>query len=93
MFYELLDQWTAHHKAAGELGSKMTEAFTNIAKGSTENPSLEILAMLEVTEESEKRLQEKMAETMSSIDRQYVRYRRCYRSFDCMRIVLNYISI
>ena len=69
MFYELLDQWTAHHKTAGELGSEMTEAFTNVAKGSTENPDLEILAMLEVTEESEKRLQEKMAETMSSIDR------------------------
>lgn len=69
MFYELLDQWTAHHKTTGELGSKMTEAFTNVAKGSTENPDLKILAMLEVTEESEKRLQEKMAETMSSIDR------------------------
>ena len=69
MFYELLDQWTAHHKAAGELVSKMTEAFTNVAKGNTENPDLKILAMLEVTEESEKRLQEKMAETMSSIDR------------------------
>ena len=56
MFYELLDQCTAHHKAAGELRSKMTEAFTNVAKGSTENPDLEIFAMLEVTEESEKRL-------------------------------------
>ena len=68
MFYELLDQWTTHQKAACELGSKMTEAFENVAKGSTENPDLEMLAMLEVTEESEKRFQEKMAETMSSID-------------------------
>jgi hypothetical protein len=69
LFYELLDQWNAHHKAAGELRSKVTEVFTNVAKDSTENPSLEILAMLEVTEESEKRLQEKMDELMGSIDR------------------------
>ena len=69
LFYELLDQWTAYHKAAGELRSKVTEAFTNVAKGGAENPSLEILTILEVTEESEKRLQEKMDEIMSSIDR------------------------
>lgn len=69
MFYELFDQWTAHHKAAGELRSKVSEAFTNVVKVSTENPRLEILAMLEVTEGYEKRLQKKMAETMSSIDR------------------------
>ena len=69
MFYELFYQWTAHHKAAGELRSKVSEAFTNVVKVSTENPRLEILAMLEVTEGYEKRLQKKMAETMSSIDR------------------------
>jgi hypothetical protein len=31
LFYELLDQWTAYHKAAGELRSKVTEAFANVA--------------------------------------------------------------
>jgi hypothetical protein len=69
LFYELLGQWTAYHKAAGGLRSKVIEAFNHVAKGSIENPSLEILAMLEVTEESEKRLQEKMDELMGSIDR------------------------
>ena len=69
LFYELLDQWTDYQKAASEFRSKVAEAFANIAKGSIRNPSLEILAMLEATEESEKRLQEKMDELMNSIDR------------------------
>jgi hypothetical protein len=68
LFYELLDQWTAYHNATHELRSRVTELFANIANGGSTNPNLGVLAMLESMEKSEKRLQEKMDELMSSID-------------------------
>ena len=69
LFYELLDQWTAYHKAAGELRSKVTEAFANVANWGAINPNLSILAMLDSMERSEKRIQDKMDELLNSIDK------------------------
>lgn len=69
LFYELLDQWTAYHKAARELRSEVTEAFANVANGVATNPNLGVLAMLESMERSERKLQEKMNELMNSIDK------------------------
>jgi hypothetical protein len=54
LFYELLDQWTAYYKAASELGLKVTEAFANVTNSGAINPNLEVLAMLDSMERSEK---------------------------------------
>lgn len=67
LFYDLYDQWKAYHDAAQDLRIKVTKAFVDVSQGSSKNPSLGIIAMLESMEAAEKRLQAKMDEVINSI--------------------------
>lgn len=68
LFYELLDEWKIYHEAARDMRAKVTQAFSDVAKGGTFNPSLGVLAMLESLEKKEQQLQAKMNEIIKSID-------------------------
>jgi seryl-tRNA synthetase len=67
-FYELYDQWKVYHDAARELRAQVNRAFSEIASGGKNNPSLGILAMLESMEQTEKSLQEKMDQLVRALD-------------------------
>jgi hypothetical protein len=68
LFYELLDEWKAYHEAARDMRAKVTEAFYGVAKGGSVNPSLGVLAVLELLEIKEQQLQAKMDELVKLID-------------------------
>lgn len=67
LFYELYDQWMLYHDAARKLRIEVTQAFSRVANGGSDNPSLGVLAMLESMEATEIRLQAKMDELINSI--------------------------
>ena len=67
LFYELYDQWKLYHDAARKLRAEVTQAFSGVAKGGSNNPSLGVLAMLDSMEATERRLQAKMDEVINSI--------------------------
>ena len=66
-FHELNDQWNLYHEAVRELRGEVTRSFAEIAHGGKTNPPLSILAMLEVMEQKERDLQEKINELLRSI--------------------------
>ncbi len=68
LFYEFLDEWKAYHEAASDMRTKVTQAFSAVAKGGTVNPSRGVLALLESLEKKEQQLQAKMDEIVKSID-------------------------
>jgi hypothetical protein len=66
-FYELNDQWNLYHEAVRELRGEVTRSFAEIASGGKTNPPLSILTMLELMEQKERDLQEKINELLRSI--------------------------
>jgi hypothetical protein len=66
-FYELNDQWNLYHKAVRELRGEVTRSFAGIAHVGKTNPPLSILILLEVMEQKEQDLQEKINELLRSI--------------------------
>lgn len=68
LFYEVLDEWKTYHEAARDLRAKVTQAFSDVAKGGAVNPGLGVLAVLESLERKEQQLQAKMDELVKSVD-------------------------